>query len=628
MTCKRPFALVICLLLILAIVPVAAAAPPITNHDIIYNGQFDRGVAGWGTIGFDTTLATAANYGNNGTAGLKVTTVIASDGFFFQQLHLPTTTTDLSLAYDIRIVGRDPQPGGAAMYAALETETTRLAITQFANNLFNDSGWNSLTWNPTAGEIAAVQAQHAAGNAVYLSFYLQQFDEQGQPSADEVELYVDNVVVTVTGERDQPATSAEIAFVGFNAQNDPQTIRTIRPDGQQAQTIWTHPSSIQPRIYDLAWRPDGGEIAFSSNHEAAYSAFSSDVYGISPTGGGLRRITNPPSHADVINGNDPTGTVTGQIYNNYGNVTLFNLYVEGAVTTQIVSLGAYDTNTPFTIPNVAVVDDGLSYIVFNWSNNSCANGKEYAALAVPVIANQTVDIGTITFNGYCNSYDNSSVTWKRDGSEIATNLLGARRFMASGEAIGRDLLSNLSESTALRWSPTNDQLVYYRTIGDNGFYQATAGGDAGTRIIPQFTTFNDAAWLPDGSGFIYTTDNTINLYTPARGTTLLATFQNETVGSPSLSADGNYIVFERRTAGSDYHDLWLMRRSNPNEMWALTSDGKSGNPTWRTTSQTPTTITLAQMASQHPSDNLLLPFITLLVLTGAMIHANSIRIAN
>jgi hypothetical protein len=62
----------------------------------------------------------------------------------------------------------------------------------------------------------------------------------------------------------------------------------------------------------------------------------------------------------------------------------------------------------------------------------------------------------------------------------------------------------------------------------------------------------------------------------------LATFYNEFVDNPSVSPDGQYVVFERRTTGIApiQYDLWIVNRSNPVEMWPLTSDGQSMNPDW------------------------------------------------
>jgi hypothetical protein len=47
-------------------------------------------------------------------------------------------------------------------------------------------------------------------------------------------------------------------------------IRLIEPDGKNDRRLWTHPdASFNLALNDLAWRPDGKELAFSSSHASA-----------------------------------------------------------------------------------------------------------------------------------------------------------------------------------------------------------------------------------------------------------------------------------------------------------------------------------------------------------------------
>jgi hypothetical protein len=99
------------------------------------------------------------------------------------------------------------------------------------------------------------------------------------------------------------------------------------------------------------------------------------------------------------------------------------------------------------------------------------------------------------------------------------------------------------------------------------------------------------AWLPDGSGFVYTVDNYLYQYTlSGNQVKTLAVFYNEFVANPSPSpTDGNYIVFERQTIQAPIqYDLWIVNRTNPVEMWPLTEDGKSRDPDW--SRQTPPSL--------------------------------------
>ena len=58
-------------------------------------------------------------------------------------------------------------------------------------------------------------------------------------------------------------------------------IRVIDPDGENDRRLWTHPdASFDLGLYDLAWRPDSKELAFSSAHASAYSLYHADLYSI------------------------------------------------------------------------------------------------------------------------------------------------------------------------------------------------------------------------------------------------------------------------------------------------------------------------------------------------------------
>src|SRR5688572_1889561 len=74
-------------------------------------------------------------------------------------------------------------------------------------------------------------------------------------------------------------------------------IRLINPDGTGDRLLWRTPRpELGFTVTGMAWRPDGAELAFASNHEMATSWFERDIYGIGADGTGLRRLTNAPAH--------------------------------------------------------------------------------------------------------------------------------------------------------------------------------------------------------------------------------------------------------------------------------------------------------------------------------------------
>ena len=95
----------------------------------------------------------------------------------------------------------------------------------------------------------------------------------------------------------QPASAQTKADPGTIAYVKLSTgdIHVISPDGTGDRVLWTYHQSPTGPAFDLAWRPDGRELAFSSGHELACSWYDSDVYVIGYNGSGYRRVTNSPA---------------------------------------------------------------------------------------------------------------------------------------------------------------------------------------------------------------------------------------------------------------------------------------------------------------------------------------------
>ena len=549
---------------------------PITDMDLIHNGTFDQDKTAWATNPVGTHVG--ADYGRPGP-GMQIWPEFSDNyGYVFQETYLPSQTTVATLSFDYRFVpGSGAALGFFTARVATDSDTiaTLLDITP-AN--YPSETWQMVNVSLSAGELAALNAARAAGQHVYVLIELY---------AQFLYANVDNVAFQVSGQMTYPALSGSIAYVGLDNSGYAKTVKRIDPDGSNRQTLWTHPSAVPQTnaIHDVAWKPDASELAFSSNHETLYSAFHSDVYGIRSDGSGLRRITNPPCKAKLDAGGYQMGTVRGRVHNNYGSVTLFFVYVEGAKDVVSVDVGYFGDETGFTVPDVADLGTGLHHVVFTWASGSKANCREYAAAVVDVMPGQTVDAGTLTFNGNCGTYDSDSISWKRDGAEIGVDVITPRRFLATGEAIGRELFSAPLTADELAWSPVDDRILYrkWSTGGDSGIYLTTAAGGAGSKLVDDAgALWVTPAWLPDGSGFVYTLDNYLYQYDFASSqVSTLAQFHNEYVFNPGLSPDGNCIVFERQSTGTPIqHDLWIMNRNNPAEMWPLTDDGRSSDPDW------------------------------------------------
>jgi len=597
---RRGAALVAFLLLVVAVAASQAQAGSgaVAAQETVRNGGFDQGETAWGKVG---SLTSSTNEGNPG-GGMRIWPSILDQNnlsYVAQQIHLPTTISAASFNYSYHFEAQGSLTNFGGYRVGIYTDLTQapiITLHEITNGGQIDFTWHIFPKTLSAGEVTTLQNANGAGQPIFLAISLQ---------AANLSVTVDNVSLSVDGAMAYPTVTGEIAFLGQNASNNNTTVNRIKPDGSPPQTLWTHPDTIDPHIYDVAWKPDATETAFSSDHEFGYSAFHADIYGMDPNGGNLRRISNPPQHSSWPNGH-ATSTDTGKILNRGVSFPApFLIYFEGAKEPVGVSMPTFDGEVSFTAPDVEDLGVGvLQFVVFHWSGDQCTNGKEYHVAAVDVQGGGTVDVGTLTFDGLCNHYNAGDISWKRDGSQVGFLLGGIpQKVKSSGEAIGSQLFAGTHFSNSdLAWSPVDDRILYSRWrdgTANPTIFLTNAGSDGGSALsIDNQNTHGNPAWLPDGSGFLFTYNDgaAIGKYTFATGqSTMLVQFYGEKADNLSLSPDGQYLVFERQNIDASRRDLWVMNVAQPNEQWALTSDGRSGNPDW--SRQNPTSATPTPMAT-------------------------------
>ena len=202
-----------------------------------------------------------------------------------------------------------------------------------------------------------------------------------------------------------------IAYVQMSTQD----IHTISPDGTGDRVLWTNPGlSAMKSVIELAWRPDGRELAFSSQHEQACSWYDSDVYVIGYHGAGYRRITNSPACAALAG--LPKGSVTVNV-NNY-TTSLIWVYVQGAPSVKTVLGGFFGT---VTFDDVA--DFGPGVLQASIGIGGLDRFTSFPPYA-DVQPGQTVPGGNLTIMQYSGfrGFGAGKVSWKADGSALAYNL--------------------------------------------------------------------------------------------------------------------------------------------------------------------------------------------------------------
>jgi hypothetical protein len=406
---------------------------------------------------------------------------------------------------------------------------------------------------------------------------------------------IDNVSFRVSGTQKVPELHGTIAYLEENYEGDPFAIGTLDPNTNETKTIWTHPDGKFDKYSNLAWKPDGTELAFLSDHDFHFSIFRADIFAIKPDGSGLRRI---PGYREVDAENLARVTVRGAIEadTGVGGATYSIIMgIQGTGNGQMITVSEGET-VSFTIPDVPVLGDpevfNQPFILQYWGGG-CSAGIEYA-FPMGVVTNGSVDLGTISFLaanciGTLTSYRPSGLSWKHDGSEIGFALFGLYKMPV--DAVSEFEIEELKPhngglSSNLAWSPVDERYLYEDTAFPSANHQlflAEEGGEP-ELILEDHNGYVTSVWLPDGSGFIYVGipdsgfDDNIYLHDLASGTdSRLTYFKFEQIETLSLSPDGRHIVFE-------FHGgLWIMDRTNPVEIWPITEGGSYICPDWSRT---------------------------------------------
>jgi hypothetical protein len=587
-----------------------------TEKQIIRNADFRSSLyTAWHVYGCDVT--SLAGKGEEG-GGLRMEYLGNDDDrYAFQMLTLPTTLTSARFAFDYQAradigIGVDDQPVilEVSVASSKDFDSENLEENSPLTHLgvlFTETISAEFEWRSQAAEldptlIEEMQEAHAAGEHLFL-----QFAQRKTSTYYKHGFYVDidNVALSVSGRQEIPVMKGRIAYMEKNEAGASFAISTYDPNTDQAERIWTHPKGKFDKYSNLAWKPDGTELAFVSDHDFNFSIFRADIFAIRPDGSGLHRLPGYPLQEDVNDGRFPKVTVQGAIRADSGTsgarYTII-MGIQGTDKGQMVVVSEGET-VSFTIPEVPVIGDPAVFdqpIILQYWGGGCSAGIEYA-FPSGLVAGGSVDLGTFSFFAancagiITNAYP-TDLSWKRDGSEIgfAFAPLGLRKFSVDAttefEIIDMDPNGG-SLSSNLAWSPVDDRFLYedFEIVGANHrLFIAEEGGEP-SLLLEDYNGYVTPVWLPDGSGFLYVgevgagIDEEIFEYDLTNGkSTRLTYFKDLTIDTLSISPDGRHIVFEIKEM--DLYPvtsrLWIMDRLNPVEIWPITDGGNYINPDW------------------------------------------------
>lgn len=375
------------------------------------------------------------------------------------------------------------------------------------------------------------------------------------------------------------APAGTIAYI-----RDSVEIRLVEADGKNDRLLWKVPDGSYGRVSGLAWHPNGTDLAFTSSHDQVCSMWDADVYLIAPSGRNLRKLTNAPS-CDAL-GAYTRGSVRVRLENYVGATNQFIVYVMGASAPQSIVMSA-GTVHEIVFSDVADLGSGMQqHVVVISGNYRWFNPAVFA----DVQAGQTVSTAPlrITANGFFEKMGAAQPSWSSDGSQIGFLFGGGIPWIVSSKpqllAGGSQLLGD-GTTVIANWvamSPKGGEILYeHHGPEATGIYRAGVGkGQIGTLQVETTLSYG-ISWLPDGSGFVYAdvdgsfTSSNLFLYTFSTGKAVALTrFSTEYVGQPSVSPDGQYIVFSYSAQPDGAPPVEIRRiRRDGSDMQILSSSG-------------------------------------------------------
>lgn len=584
-----------------------------SDYNIVRNGDFENDDRAW----HDLWCSISSSAARDGDGGMLLGSLSDDDRYTFQQIPVPTELHSARLRFDCRSV---EELGGAPVNPGLLEVSIGTTRGFDSHNLGEVSPLNTIgvihterfdsvtDWQEYSMEldpslVNAMQTARDAGEFIFLEFsHLRPRESMDHRGHDYI-IHIDNLSLTVNGIQKVPAMQGKIAYVEEDEENDPHAINILDPNTNRVETIWTHPGKTVFPWRDVIWSPDATELAFVSDHEFISSPFKADIYAVKPDGSGIRKVTGAPSQEEISRGNYPRVTVTGRLLNNVDdwdaarNHIIMGIQYHKGGTSLVVNDSEI---VPFTIPDVPVLDDPAIFnqtVIIHFSNDTCTAGLEYH-FPTALVENGTVDLGTIPFFGLnclqrLGTYVPRGLTWKRDGSEIAFDMLGFKK-VSSGSSRSFDWTEIEPDgsifSSNMQWSPVDDRYLFrdWSLSGYGDIYIAEEGGEP--QLLVDNYVKHGPAWLPDASGFVYirqpsgrtSFDDNIFFYDMESGESQRLTyFGSELVENLSVAPDGQHIIFERHDDITDASkDFWIMDRLNPANMWRVTHTGNCSSPDW------------------------------------------------
>jgi hypothetical protein len=374
--------------------------------------------------------------------------------------------------------------------------------------------------------------------------------------------------------------------------SDRREVRLVEPDGTNDRLLWAVADPDAMGIQDIAFSPDGAELALASAHEATCSVWHSDLYRLAAAGGEPHRITNAPGCQDL--GGYPTGSVSLDLVNDLVDQSIFVVYVQGAPVAEVVTLQP-GFGVTLTFPGVADLGEGVLQTA------SAAVGSTRwldAAVFADVIPGSTVHAGTLLLSSTAyDSFGALTASWSPDATRLAFQLgqgllwsvAAEPPLLDGGTALFADGPTGVLTSDPV-YSPVDPIVAYNRYDSDPSVIEvAQAGAELPGTAWAGVTLARGIAWFTDGSGLVVADqsllDGWTNLYLVRFDDGSVQPLTGLPAGEhawwPSLSPDGRRIAYTHVTGNPDDPGATVELRVLDLASGTATTIGPAGlQPSW------------------------------------------------
>jgi hypothetical protein len=276
-----------------------------------------------------------------------------------------------------------------------------------------------------------------------------------------------------------PGANGLIAFGRSPVADWPTDIWVIQSNGTGATKLTSGTLGIGDT--EPAWSPGGAFIAFARDQTATTEDSADDIYVMTKTGTGVRRLTTNPA-GDFSPDWTPNGARIVFASERTGAIDIYSMKSDGTDVKRLTTNAAFDLD-----PTVS--PDGTK-IAF--SSNRSGDFEIYT---------MNLD-GTGVSPKTSNDADDFYPDWSPDGAKIAfTSDLGEDVEIMAMDADGSDVV-NVSDDPAAfdstpAWSPDGAQIIFDSiTDTDYGLYIVPAAGGMQTPIAATGDDEWNADWQP------------------------------------------------------------------------------------------------------------------------------------